>query len=215
MIISARVSSKSTYYSLSERRGISKGVTRLQQTLSALWGGLFASSCAVSAHQDIQTPVAIDAPAAQLKGTRHVQYRVGVHIEAPASIVWGLLTDAAEYPNWNRSVKSIKGSIAAHEKIRLVSSASPDRSFKLKVIEFQPERKMVWGSGGRAFGGERVFTLKAIGPNQTQFTMTENLGGAMMGMIEKKLPDLRESFDTFAQDLKRTAQAQASRKNAP
>lgn len=178
-----------------------------KQALSAAWGGLLASSCAVTPHPSAQTPVAVDTPAQRLEGTRHLQYRVGVRIDAPVSTVWALLVDAKSYPQWNRSVVSLEGQIAPGETLRLVSSASPTRTFKLKVQVLEPEQRMVWGSGGRAFGGQRTFVLTPRGPNQTDFMMTEDLGGTMMKMIQKKLPDLRKSFDTFAQDLRSAAEA--------
>lgn len=164
------------------------------------------SACAVRPHQGTQEPVSINTPAQRLDGERHVQYRVGIRINAPAAVVWSLLTDAGQYPRWNRSVLSIEGEIAPDNKIRLVSSAAPKRSFKLKVKVFEPEQHMLWASGGKAFGGERSFRLYPRGAGQTDFVMTESLGGGMMKMIEKKLPDLRESFDTFAVDLKAAAE---------
>lgn len=173
---------------------------------SAGMGGLLVSACAVRPHQGINEPVSIDTPAERLDGERHVQYRVGIRIAAPPAVIWSLLTDAAAYPSWNRSVLSIDGEIAPGSKIRLVSSAAPKRSFKLKVKAFEPQQHMLWGSGGKAFGGERSFRLYPRGEGQTDFVMTESLGGGMMKMIEKKLPDLRESFDIFAADLKTAAE---------
>lgn len=154
--------------------------------------------------------MSINAPAQRLDGERHVQYRVGIRIDAPVAVVWSLLTEAAQYPNWNRSVLSMQGDTALDQKIRLVSSAAPKRTFKLKVKAMEPEVYMVWGFGGRAFGGERSFRLYPRGEGQTDFVMTESLGGAMMKLIEKKLPDLRKSFDTFAADLKSAAERQFS-----
>lgn len=179
-----------------------------KQAISA-FSGLLLGGCAVQPHQGVQEPVNLGQPAQRLKGERHLHYRVGLHIEASPSVVWSLLTDAEKYPQWNRSVLSIEGHIAVDERIKLRSSAAPKRSFKLKVKELLPEQKMVWGSGGRAFGGERVFTLTPSASGGTNFVMYEGLGGSMMNMIEKKLPDLRESFDIFAADLKKAAESKS------
>lgn len=173
------------------------------------FGGLLLGGCAVQPHQGVNEPVSLGQPAQRLKGERHLHYRIGIHIEASPSVVWSLLTDAEKYPQWNRSVLSIEGRIALDERIKLRSSAAPKRSFKLRVKEYLPNQRMVWRSGGRAFGGERVFTLRPTPSGGTDFVMYEGLGGSMMKMIEKKLPDLRESFDIFAADLKKTAEAQA------
>ena len=79
------------------------------------------------------------------------QYSVTRSIDAPAQRVWDLLTDAAGYKRWNRSVVSIDGSIEAGGTIKLVSAVNPARTFVLKVTTMAPPNRMVW-SGGMPLG---------------------------------------------------------------
>lgn len=163
-------------------------------------------ACASVPPQQAQAPIGLDGKATKLQGERYLEYRVGVHVEASPEQVWALLTDAAGYPGWNSTVVSLEGPIAEGERIALVSTVDPKRTFELTVSTFEPERTLVWEDGGRAFKGVRTFTLVARPDGTTEVTMAEVLTGAMMGMIEPKLPDFRPSFDAFATDLKRAAE---------
>ena len=93
-------------------------------------------------------------------------------IQADPSVVWGLLSNAQDFPRWNSTIISLEGEIRENAKIRLTSTLDESRTFKLKVKEFLPEQKLVWGDAM----GERTYTLS---PTQsgTQFTMTEKIGG--------------------------------------
>ena len=163
-------------------------------------------ACSSSAPPEAAEPITLDAPAAVLDGERYLEYRVGVHIDAPPAKVWALLIAAGDYPRWNSTVLEIDGDIAEGEDIELVSTVDPDRRFELSVGGVVPEQRMTWSDGGRAFRGERTFTLEARDDGTTDFTMKEVFTGSMMNMIEPKLPDFRESFDAFASDLRVAAE---------
>jgi hypothetical protein len=135
-------------------------------------------------------------------------YAAGCRIQASAERVWAILTDPTRYPEWNPTVVSIEGRIAAGEKIRLVSTLDPNRTFKLHIAELEAPRHMIW-SGGMPLGlftGERVFTLTEVA-GATDFHMEETYSGPMAPMITKAIPDMSESFAQFADALKRTAEA--------
>jgi uncharacterized protein YndB with AHSA1/START domain len=81
---------------------------------------------------------------------------VGTAIAADPAIVWALLTHAADYPRWNSTVLSIKGEIRAGAALELQSVLDPKRTFKLKVREFEPQKRLVWGDAM----GRRVYHLE-------------------------------------------------------
>jgi hypothetical protein len=129
-------------------------------------------------------------------------------IEASPERVWALLTDARSYADWNPSIVSLDGSIAEGETIALVSVVNPKRTFKLKVAEFEPQRRMVWADGMPLglFKGERTYTLR---PHEggTEFSMEEVFSGPLAPLITKAIPDMTESFNQFADGLKRGSEA--------
>lgn len=133
---------------------------------------------------------------------------VHASIAADPAIVWALLTHAADYPRWNSTVTSIQGEIKAGATIELKSTLDAKRTFKLKVKEFVPEKRLVWDDAM----GNRVYSLEKSGSG-TQFSMTERIGGPLFPLFAGMIPSFDESFDKFAADLKKEAETiQRSRK---
>lgn len=128
---------------------------------------------------------------------------VSIDIQADPSIIWALLTNASDFPRWNSTVISIEGNIAPGEKINLKSTPDPKRTFKLKVKEFQPETKLVWGDAM----GNRVYRLDKTDNNSVLFSMTEKIGGPLFPLFAKMIPSFDKSFEQFAADLKKEAES--------
>jgi hypothetical protein len=135
-------------------------------------------------------------------------FAVKTSVRATPERIWSLLTDAAGYTRWNKTVEKIDGKIALGEKVTVHPKINPGRAFPVKVAEFEAPRRMVW-VGGMPLGlfkGERVFTLTP-GPNGTvEFSMSEEYTGWMAPLIGKSIPDLQPAFDEFADNLKHAAE---------
>ena len=135
-------------------------------------------------------------------------YDASATIEAAPEAVWAVLTDAPAYSQWDSGVVRVEGSIAAGEKIKVVSEANPGRAFPVKVTAFEPGRAMTW-SGGMPLGlfkGVRTFSLTPGGVATTRFTMREEYTGPMLPLIWRSMPDLGPSFEQFARGLKAQAE---------
>jgi hypothetical protein len=138
-------------------------------------------------------------------------YEATASIKATPERIWALLTDAQHYTDWNTTVERVEGKIAPGETIKVFVKVNPGRAFPVKVIEFNPSRRMVW-SGGMPLGsfkGERTYTLAPAGSGETSFKMREEYTGPMLGMIWKSIPDLGPAFQEFAESLKRAAERSA------
>jgi hypothetical protein len=137
-------------------------------------------------------------------------YSVSRAIDAPAQVVWDLLTDSSSYQDWNPAVLSIEGSISPGSTIKLVSVASPNRTFSLKVVAMQAPSSMVWSDGMPLglFRGVRTYRLDPAGAGTT-FLMREEFTGPLSGLIARSIPDLTESFNQFADGLKAGAERAA------
>lgn len=129
-------------------------------------------------------------------------------IHAAPETVWSVLTDASQYTRWNSTIVSIDGTIAAGEKLAVVSTVDPARTFKLKVTVWEPPSRMVWSAGNFMFKGTRTYTVTPQGDGQVEFRMEEVFTGLMSGPISRSIPDLQPSFDQFAADLKVAAEAE-------
>jgi hypothetical protein len=129
-------------------------------------------------------------------------------IRATPETVWSILTDAPRYPDWNPTVTSIDGRIAAGERVSLHVKINPGRAFPLKVTVFEPPARMVW-RGGMPLGlfvGERVFTLTPMPNGHVEFRMRETFTGLLAPLIGRAIPDMQPAFDEFASALKRAAE---------
>lgn len=129
-------------------------------------------------------------------------------INAPIDKVWALITDASEYSRWNDAVVSLDGTIEPGGALKLISTVDPKRTFELKVTHLEASTTMVW-SGGMPLGlftGTRTYTVAAEGTG-SRFTMVEEFTGPMAPMITKAIPDMTESFETFAASVKRASEA--------
>ena len=146
--------------------------------------------------------MAQNGKATTIKTTFHRETSVSIEIKADPAIVWALLTKASDYPRWNSTVSSIEGNIALGEKIKLKSILDAKRTFKLKVKEFEAEKRLVWGDGQ----GNRIYTITQNDNGTISFFMNEKIGGLMFPMYAKMIPPFDQSFEQFASDLKKESE---------
>src|SRR5438128_682163 len=78
--------------------------------------------------------------------TFRMECGIAINIRAPASKIWGLLTNAKDFPRWNTTVTSIDGEIALGNKLKLRVPIS-ERTFTPKVSELDEAKRMVWSDG--------------------------------------------------------------------
>jgi len=126
---------------------------------------------------------------------------VSIDINADASTVWSLLTNASDFPRWNSTVTSIEGKIALGEKIALKAKLDEKRTFKLKIKEFTSEKHMRWGDAM----GNRDYTLSPI-DGGVNFTMNEKIGGPLFPLFAGMIPPFDDAFNQYAADLKKEAE---------
>ena len=127
---------------------------------------------------------------------------VSATIDADPAIVWALLTSASDYPRWNSTVTSVKGEIREGGAIELKSILDEKRTFKLKVKEFVPQKRLVWGDAM----GSRVYMLERDKGGNTLFSMSEKIGGPIFPLFAGSIPSFDESFERFTADLKKEAE---------
>ena len=155
----------------------------------------------------MQSTMAANGKATSTKTTFSRVCSVSTNIRAKPEVIWALLTNAANMPKWNSTIISVEGRIALGEKISLKSISAPERTFNLKIAEFNPPTKLVWGDGAAPmFKGVRTYTLTSKSDGTTDFNMTEVISGLMLPMIGGSLPDFKPTFEQYAADLKREAE---------
>ena len=135
-------------------------------------------------------------------------YSVSRTIAADQEKVWALLADASSWTEWNPTIVSLEGTIAVGNKVKLVSTVNPKRAFKLTVTELNQPRSMTWADGIPLglFKGVRTYRLSPA-DGGTVFTMEEVYSGLLEPLISKSIPDMTQSFEDFADGLKRAAES--------
>lgn len=136
-------------------------------------------------------------------------YHVSKEIAAPADEVWRLLTDVDGYETWNDAVVSLDGTIQRGSVVELVSIVDPNRTFKLRVSELDPPRRMIWTDSMPLglFVGTRTYEIDDLGSGTSRFSMTEAFTGPLSPLITRFIPDMSESFELFAESLRRAAES--------
>jgi hypothetical protein len=141
-------------------------------------------------------------------GTFSMGCTVHKTIQASPDKIWALLTDADGFPRWNSTVTQIEGRIAEGQTLKLKVPYAATRTFKLKVSSVERARKMVWSDGmAPMFRGVRTFVLEPNSDGSTRFSMNEQFSGLMLPLIKGSLPDFGPLFETYAEDLRRAAEA--------
>ena len=97
---------------------------------------------------------------------------------------------------------SVKGEIKTGGAIELKSTLDEKRTFKLKIKEFVPEKRLVWGDSQ----GSRVYTIGKGAGSGVLFTMSEKIGGPLFPLFAGYIPPFDESFERFVADLKKEAE---------
>jgi uncharacterized protein YndB with AHSA1/START domain len=143
-----------------------------------------------------------DGKAKTTKKTFSRETSINTTIFADPAIVWALLTNASDIPRWNSTITSLKGNIRENETIELKSTLDTKRTYKLKVKEFVPERRLAWGDAM----GNRVYTIDKSGGGSALFSMAEKIGGPLFPLFAGSIPSFDESFEQFAADLKKEAE---------
>ena len=90
-------------------------------------------------------PNSRDGKATTAKKTFSRETSVSTTIQADPAIVWALLTHASDFPRWNSTVTSMTGEIREGGNVELKSILDDKRTFKLKIKEFVPEKRLAWG----------------------------------------------------------------------
>ena len=143
-----------------------------------------------------------EGKAKTIKKTFSRETFISTTIFADPAIVWVLLTRASDFPRWNSTVTAVKGEIKEGGTIELKSILDQKRTFKLRVKEFVPEKRLVWGDAM----GNRVYTLDKGTDGGVLFTMTEKISGPLLPLFASSIPSFDETFERFAADLKKEAE---------
>ena len=138
-----------------------------------------------------------------------------VEIDAPASVVWGILIDLPRYGEWNPFCIECESTleIGAPVRMKLASYITPGEVFPNceYVCAFEPERMLSWQlphDEAWPYPARRDQILEALGTERCAYHSTDAfLGDNGIHVMRFAGPWVKRAFDDTARALKARAEA--------
>jgi hypothetical protein len=139
-------------------------------------------------------------------------------IEAPAFVVWQVLTDFPKYPEWNPFILKINGELKVNSKLAMEMKFANEKIVhgEFLVMGAEVEREISWGgkNGGNLFVMEHRLAIQPLARNRVTFLHTGRFGGDIVLLVARNLHLLLEKqFENMNVALK--ARAEENWKTSP
>jgi hypothetical protein len=136
-------------------------------------------------------------------------------IEAPAAVVWDVLTKVTQYRAWSTMLHYRGGTlqVGATVQLRLELPGGTGYDFAPQVIALDPERRFAWRAitiTRGVFDGEHSFELLPLTETRTRLRNHERYSG-LLAPIFKRLPMMRDAsagFEAMNREIQVRAEAQ-------
>jgi hypothetical protein len=142
---------------------------------------------------------------------RQLEIHTEIIIQSDKQTVWNILTDTANYKDWNPFIVSMTGKIAVGEKlINVMKNGKGTITFKptvKTVIEHQYFDWLghLWMPG--IFDGNHYFKIEYAGEGFVKLSHGERFKGILAGIIFKKIgEETKEKFILMNQAIKQLAE---------
>lgn len=143
------------------------------------------------------------------------ELRSEIDIHASDERVWQLLTDFANFPQWNPFIRRVSGEAktGARLEVYLQPSGARGTTFRPRVLKVEPKRELRWLGHlviPGLFDGEHIFTIEPLEANGVHFVQCELFTGLLVPLLAHGLDtDTRRGFDEMNQALKVRAEQSA------
>jgi hypothetical protein len=135
-----------------------------------------------------------------------------VEINASAERVWQLLTDFANFPQWNPFIHRVSGEPKTGARLEVKSQPSGAHSTTSHptVLNAEPNRELRWIGRWLMPGlldDEHIFTIDTLDTNRVRFTQREIFTGLFSALpARRRNTDTRRGFREMGQALKLRAE---------
>jgi uncharacterized protein YndB with AHSA1/START domain len=139
---------------------------------------------------------------------------IRVEIDAPASLVWEVLTDIGRYAEWNSFCPRIDSTLELGEPVCMhirVPGSEGTMLVTETLVAREPRRLLSWEMRPTAQNKDaarRDQYVEPLGESRCAYFTTDIfLGMNADTIMEQQGPWVKQAFDTMARDLKRRAEA--------
>lgn len=141
----------------------------------------------------------------------HRRIHTSIIIDAPAQLVWSVLTDTARYSTWARFLVDIRGEIVDGARITAVFQTNPAKE-KLTTIDHRiavvEGSQFHWAEKGpMGISDNHHFKVEPADESQTRFVQGDELIGGMTWLLGGYLSKVYlQGYQMFNRSLKDEAQ---------
>ena len=138
-----------------------------------------------------------------------------IEIEATSEQVWEILTNFADFPQWNpylRRVSEVSGEIEVGAKLEMEVQplGGSATTFKATLIKVEPNRELRWRGHiimPGLFEAEHSFTIEPVDTNRVKFVQHEEFRGILAALMLRFLGEKTQNgFEAMNQALKDEAE---------
>jgi len=135
-----------------------------------------------------------------------------IDIEAPPSVVWGVLAEFGMYRRWNPLIRSVLGQAVSGRQLEIILAAPPgaDVASRLTIVHLREGHEMTWVEWWPVpgmFASERRFRIEPLAPGGVRFHHVEKVRGIMVPLLGgRRRARERAGFDAMNAALKLRAE---------
>jgi len=135
-----------------------------------------------------------------------------VEINASAERVWQLLTDFAQFPQWNPFIQRVRGepTTGAQLQVTIQPSGTHGTTIRPTVLKAEPNRELRWMGHWLLPGlldDEHIFTIQPLDAGRVRFTQREIFTGFFAPFhARSRNTDTRRGFREMGHALKLRAE---------
>ena len=134
-----------------------------------------------------------------------------IEINAPASVVWNILTDFNDFSRWNPFIRKISGKLQEGAQIEtfIKPPNSKGMKFRPKILTYAPEMELRWLGNlliPKLFDGEHSLIIDKINENKVLFIQKERFSGLFVPFFSETLKDTEFGFEMMNRALKEEAE---------
>jgi hypothetical protein len=137
-----------------------------------------------------------------------------IEINAPARDVWAVLTNLAEFGEWNPFIRKAEGvlEVGAKLRVRIEPPEGKAMTFSPEVTRVDPARQIRWMGHflfPGLFDGEHIFEVSPLADDCTRFIHRERFRGVLVPLLWKSLStNTRLGFESMNAALKKRVEEQ-------
>lgn len=136
------------------------------------------------------------------------EIKTSIQIKASPETVWNILTDFAQYPNWNPFLSLVEGDFKVGNHIKINANGM---KFTPKVLVYEEHKEFRWIGNlllKGLFDGEHSFQIIDHKDGTVTFKHEERFSGILVGLFPKKLyADTTTGFEQMNEKLKERSES--------